>query len=113
MRTIEGSIEVPVGVARRVYGRMVVEVRDVSRADAPSLVVAEDARDDVVVDPGEPLRFALQVPDVEPGRSLSLRVHVSCDGSPGVKRGDLLTTASHPIPPRGDRSSLRVPVKVV
>lgn len=113
MRTIEGSIEVPADAPRQVYGRMLVEVRDVSRADAPSVVVAQKAKDDVAVDPNEPLKFTLEVPDVEPNRTLSLRVHVSRDGTTGVKQGDLLTTASCPIPPRGARSALRVPVKVI
>jgi uncharacterized lipoprotein YbaY len=93
--------------------RIVIEVRDVSLADAPSRVVAQEQLEHVAVHPNDRLAFALEVPESEPSAALSLRVHVDMDGSGRVSRGDLLTTSSQPVPPVGDARHLVVRVRKV
>lgn len=113
MRTIRGSIILPPDAPRRTYGRLVIEARDVSEADAPSTVVARTRLDDVPVEPGGRIPFELEVPEIDPGRSLSLRAHASPDGGDSVRPGDLLTTASHPITPSGPQAPVTVRMSVI
>jgi putative lipoprotein len=113
MRTIQGSIVLPPDAPKGRYGRLLVEVRDVSRLDAPSTVVAHTELDNVAIEPDGQVPFELEVPEVEAVRSLSLRVHASHDGSQRIKSGDLLTTSSYPIPTSGTQAPMTVAVKVV
>jgi putative lipoprotein len=113
MRKIRGSVVLPADAPRRTARRLVVEVRDVSQADAPSVVVAQHQMTDVPLEPNGRVSFQFDVPDVLPERALSLRSHLSLDGSERVKPGDLLTTASHPIRTSGPQEPLIVPVKLI
>jgi uncharacterized lipoprotein YbaY len=113
VRTIKGNVDLPANTPKRKAGSVLVEVRDISLADAPSTVVAEQRLEDVPLEPNGQIGFKLQVPDVEPNRTLSLRAHVSMDGSGQVKSGDLLTTAHHPVPSTGTPDSLEIPVVAI
>jgi hypothetical protein len=53
------------------------------------------------------------VPEVEPNRSLALRVHISLDGSGQVKSGDLLNTTHISVPTTGASGTLEAPVAVI
>ena len=112
-RILQGSIELPADIPTVVYSRIRVEVRDVSVADAPSVVVAATELRDVTVGPGTMLAFELPVPEQDRSRSLSVRIHVSRDGSPLTQQGDLVSTASYPVSPVGSVAALRIPVRVV
>jgi hypothetical protein len=90
-----------------------VEVRDVSLMDAPSIVVAETRAADVPIEPGRRIAFELSAPDAEPGRSLAVRAHLSLDGTPGVSAGDLISVTHLPLPSSGDVDSLEIPVHIV
>jgi len=113
MRTVSGDILLPANAPTTKAGQMVVEVRDVSLADAPSVVIAEQQMADVQVRPHGRIPFRLAVPEVAANRSLSVRVHVSMDGSGRVQSGDLLTTASYPVANVGDVESLVVRVNSI
>ena len=113
MRTIKGQVILPANAPAVDAGLIVVEVRDVSMADAPSVLVAEERLSHVALRPGGRIEFKLIVPEVGPGRMLSLRAHASLDGSGRVKSGDLLTTASHPVPSTGPLLVFDVPVVVI
>ena len=92
---------------------LVVEARDVSEADAPSVVVARTRLDDVPVEPGGSIPFELEVPEVGRGRSLSLRAHASPDCEDDVRPGDLLTTASYPVAPSGPQPPVTVRLTLI
>jgi putative lipoprotein len=94
-------------------GLVLIEVRDVSLMDAPSVVIAEDRLEDVALEPGGAIPFSVETPEVPRSRSLSLRVHISLDGSGRVQEGDLLTTQSYPVPDRGAPPSMQVRVQVI
>ncbi|HEX5826363.1 MAG TPA: YbaY family lipoprotein [Candidatus Limnocylindrales bacterium] len=112
MRTVRGTVLVP-AEARPGTGLMLVEARDVSVMDAPSVVVAEQRVPAARVEPGERLSFELAVPESDPGRSLSLRVHLSYDGTPTVSSGDAISVVHIPIPAAGDVDDLEVSVRVI
>lgn len=92
---------------------LLVEVRDVSVADAPSVVVAATREADVPLLPGGGIPFTLEVPDAPPGHTLSLRAHASLDGTERVAPGDAISTVSLPLPPTGDVASIEIPLRFV
>lgn len=112
MRIVAGDVVLPARVPARA-AQVVIEVRDVSLADAPSRVVAEQRLEQVALEPRGRLRFRLRVPEVEPTRTLSLRVHVDVSGGGRVLPGDLLTTAACELPCEGAIEGVDVPVVVV
>jgi uncharacterized lipoprotein YbaY len=113
MRTIQGAIVLPTNAPRGIGRRVTVEVRDVSVQDAPSIVIARKDLTDVTLEPTGQLNFELEVPDVDASHALSLRVHISMDGSGQIKDGDLLTTSSCPITPHGATARVTVSPKVI
>lgn len=113
MRTITGKIVLPANTPAVGADQVLIEVRDVSLADAPSTVVMERKLTNVELQPSGQIKFRMRVPEVEESRALSLRVHVSLDGSGRVKSGDLLTTAHLPVPSSGPAKSLEVPVTLI
>lgn len=113
MRTVKGHIVLPANTPSVTAKLVIVEARDVSLADAPSVVVAEQRLDDVSLRPNGQIGFELLVPEVESNRTLSLRVHVSSDGSGFAKSGDLLTTANFTIPSTGTPEPQNVRVAVI
>ena len=108
MKMIRGVIVLPPEVPVRIYRRVVVEVRDVSELDKPSIVVAQQVMTNISAGPASSVAFELTVPDMDSRRSLSLRSHLSLDGGVQVKHGDLLTTASFPLPAGDALARLRV-----
>ncbi len=94
---------------------VVAQVEDVSRADAPSQVIAEERHKDVKVEPGAVIPLEIEVPAelVDEGASYSIRVHVDVGGTGEVEMGDLVSTTSNPVLTRGHGDEARVDVKVV
>jgi putative lipoprotein len=113
MRTVRGTVRLPADAPAAVAGLLLVEVRDVSVADAPSVVVATWRTTDVAVGPGSVLPFAIETPETEPGRTLALRAHLSLDGKETVARGDAISTSHVEVPSSGDADGVDVPVRVV
>jgi putative lipoprotein len=82
---------------------MTVRVEDVSRADAPSVVVAQSTLTGVRLREGA-VAFDVDVPSdrIDPRARYTLSVHVDVTGSGSVQQGDLLTTRIYPLRPDRD-----------
>jgi uncharacterized lipoprotein YbaY len=109
---VHGRIVLPEDTVPAEAAAVVVQVEDVSRADAPSVVIAEHRQLDVPLEAGGVLPFAVDVPAdrVDPRASYSVRVHVDMSGSDSVEVGDLVSTQSYPVLTRGygDEASVDV-----
>ncbi len=109
--------EVLLGEAKRSFTGATVHVQleDVSYADAPSRVVAEQVIPDVSYEPGteRTLRFALygDVPD-RTGRYV-VTAHVDLHGQGRVSQGDYLSMESHPVLTHGNPDQVSVRVREV
>ncbi|MFW5473205.1 YbaY family lipoprotein [Knoellia sp. CPCC 206450] len=108
MATVHVRIEWPDGVEMPAAARCRVTVENVSRLDAASTVVGETVVEDL--DPDAPVDVEVDVPHVDDGSDLVVRVHVVDGARRGreVEAGDLLTTQSHPVLTRGRGSEVVV-----
>lgn len=113
-RTFSGKLILPEDMHEADASDVLIEVRDVSLADAPSVVIAEKRLGPLPLRPGEAIEFTIEeVPEVEPRRRLSVRIHVDLDGSGRVTPGDLLTTTSNPVPAVGTPEPLEIRVTLI
>lgn len=101
------------GPAPDLAGAMIyVRLEDVTRAGAPSHVVAEEAVTGATTQAivSEPLSFVLSCETPDPQASYSVRVHIDIDGDGRVSSGDYITMESYPVLTHGnpDRISVRV-----
>jgi putative lipoprotein len=112
---VHGQIVLPEDTVPAEAAAVVVQVEDVSRADAPSVVIAEQRQVGVRLEPGGVLPFAVEVPthQVDSRASYSVRVHVDMSGSDGVEVGDLVSTRSYPVLTRGYGNEASVEVRRV
>jgi len=113
MRSVHGEIVLPADAPVREAKSILIEVRDVSVADAPSTVVASTRLAGVHCRPNERIPFTLQAPEVAKGRMLALRVHVDWDGDGRVSSGDILTTESIPVALAGDSGPIRAAARLI
>lgn len=113
MRIIAGEIALPANCPVKKGAMVLIEIRDVSLIDAPSIVVAHTKLTNVNIQPGGRVVFSLLVPEVSDNRSLEIRVHISLSRNGRIKPGDLLTTASYPVPTRGTLDCIVVPVTLI
>ena len=113
-RSVSGQIVLPPDAPEKA-GAVVVQVEDVSRADAPSTVVAEQRLEHVPLRDRDHLDFAIDVPAdaINPRGMYSLRAHVDTSGSGSVERGDLVSTQSYPVLTGGAPDLARIVVKHV
>jgi hypothetical protein len=111
MRTITGDILIPSDCLVTKGAALLIEVRDVSRVDALSTVIAQTRLTHINFEPGDRISFTLSVPEVTDAQSLNLRIHISFSGSNDIRSGDLLTTISYPIPSRGFVENISVLVR--
>jgi hypothetical protein len=110
-RRIRGTVVLPADAPTTV-ARAVVELRDVTYADARAPVIASVALPDVALHPLGRIPFELAAPEAEAGQQLSLECYVDITGGATLAAGDLVTTQSVPVPPKGD-VSVDVPVSLV
>lgn len=103
----------PLDSPRVEAARVLLEVRDVTLLDVASEVMTSCTLERVAIAPNRLVTFELDVPESEPERSLSLRVHVDITGSGQVLAGDLLTTASQSVASEGDLDLGEIPIHVV
>jgi putative lipoprotein len=113
MRRVRGWIHMPQGEVPPEAATILVAVEDVSRADAPSIVLAEQRLEHVPL--GGDVAFEVDVPGwlVEERARYTVRVHVDVTGTGIVERGDLVSTQSHPVLTGGNPDEASVPVKLV
>ena len=109
MKEYKGRIILPANTPSGWAQKIVIEVRDVSLADAPSILIAEEQLHDIMLAPNKKIEFKIGVPEVTSKQSLSFRVHISKDGDDHVKSGDLLTAISYPVP-SDTRPMIELPV---
>ncbi|MGW1615950.1 YbaY family lipoprotein [Streptomyces sp. NPDC002285] len=110
--TITGRVALPPDTPTGTAASLLVEVRDVSLADAPSTVVGAQVQTDIQLSPGGRVPFSVKVPGLDPSASYGLRVHIDRSGSGIVETGDLLSTQA--IPVRTEfAEELEAPVSVV
>jgi uncharacterized lipoprotein YbaY len=113
MRSVSGCVVLPPDAPRSTAVLLLVEVRDVSLMDAPSVVVAETRAGDVAIEPGGQIPFDLAAPDALPGHSLAVRAHLSLDGTAAVSSGDLVSVTHLALPSSGDSDGMEIPVRIV
>lgn len=114
-RVVHGEILLPPEGVPDQAATVVVQVEDVSRADAPSQVVAERRLDGVFLRAGEVLPFEIEVPAslIDERHLYSVAVHLGVSLSDHVEVGDLITTQSHPVLTRGHSDHARIAVRRV
>ncbi len=113
MRTIKGEIALPDNAPKAVAEMVLIEVRDVSVQDAPSVVIAQQELKKVKIAPNKKIDFKISVPEAEAHRSLSLRVHVSIDGSGNAQSGDLLTVQNYQVSSVGTQDEMNISVALI
>jgi uncharacterized lipoprotein YbaY len=91
---------------------VVVRIEDVSRADAASIVVAEQTIQNVSSS-DQPIPFRVSGEPLEPRKSYTVSVHVDVDGDGEVSVGDYITTESYPIASAEEPPHLAVLVRWV
>lgn len=114
LRRVSGRIVLPQGDLPPEAASIVVAVEDVSRADAPSIVVAEQRLAHVSLREGD-VPFEVGVPPdrLQERARYAVSVHVDVTGTGIVERGDLVSTQSHPVLTAGNPDQATVPVKIV
>jgi putative lipoprotein len=102
-RIVHGQVSLPAETEPIEAAEIVIQVEDVSRADAPSVVVAERRLRGVRLQPSKTIPFAVDVPDdrIDARAHYSVRVHVDVSGSGIVQQGDYVSTRSYPVLTRG------------
>jgi uncharacterized lipoprotein YbaY len=78
---------------------IIVRIEDVSRADASSVVIAEQRIVNVSRSPGErdPVPFSIEYQASGDPANYSLRAHVDVDANGEVLPGDYVSTQSYPL----------------
>lgn len=112
-RRIVGHIIMPSDAPKAKARRVVVELRDVSLADASSVVLGKTELRDVDISAGTAIPYVLDVAVSDAVRSLDLRVHVDVAAAGRVMAGDYCTTASHPVPKAGNSLAMDIYVHKV
>lgn len=113
MRTISGNIILPSNAPDISSADILIEIRDISEADAPSQLIKEKRLHKVKLKPDGQIHFKIDVPETDTNRTLSIRIHINKDGKKNVVRGDLLTTSIIPVPLKGNLTEIKVPVIVI
>lgn len=114
-RVVRGEIELPSDAEAVLPARVVVDVEDISRADAPSQLVARLQLETGELKGSDLIPFSLEVPaDALDERHLySVRVHVDMSGSGEIEKGDYITMQTYPVLTRGYGDKTRVAVRKV
>ena len=114
-RVVRGEVSIPADAEPVDKANVVVQVEDVSRADAPSIVVGEQRQQAVQLDSGGVIPFWVEIPAelIDPVASYSIRVHIDRSGSGTVDVGDLVTTQSYPVLTHGYSDDANVSVRQV
>lgn len=110
-RRIQGNVVLPPDAPTTV-ATVIVEVRDVTYADAPAPVAASVALTNVAVQPNRRIPFELEAPEATASQQFSLQCYIDTTGGPILAAGDLVTTQSVPVPAQGN-VTLEVPVSIV
>lgn len=112
MSKLHGDVTIAEAVHPIINGTLRVRLIDVSRADAPAVVISEQTIPDIRVErDGEHIGFELDIPDLQPGSTYALEAHLDASGTGETSVGDYRTTEHIGVSP-SDRS-VTVPVRPV
>ena len=112
-RAVSGFVLFPSDAPTAVAPTLLVEARDVSLADAPSVVLASVLVANAAIFPAARIGFSINVPVFEKSRTVALRCHVDMDADGAVSAGDFLSTAFLGVHHREVVQGLLLPVKRV
>lgn len=114
-RVVRGSIRLPSKMPPGIAAQIVVRVEDVSRADAPSIVIGEQRLATVSICGGDSVPFAIQVPAerIDDRGSYSVSAHIDLGGSGQVETGDFISTQTYPVLSRQYPDDVDVEVRPV
>ncbi len=94
------SVEITFEDAESFSGATVyVRLEDVSRADMPAQVVAEQVLRDVSLRPDRPAKLMINLRGkaVDEQARFAVRVHADLDGDGQISRGDYISMESYPV----------------
>ena len=113
-RTVSGEVVLPAAEPVAGSADLVVQVEDISRADAPSVVLGEFRRK-VRLRAGAAYPFSVSIPAdrIDERNLYSVRAHVDVSGTGSVKRGDFVSTQTYPVLTRSHGDKVRVSVRRV
>jgi putative lipoprotein len=114
-RTVQGEIVLPAAGVSPGPADVIVFVEDISRADAPSVVVGKQQQKGVLLRPGLRFPFAVQIPNelIDERHLYSIGAHIDRSGSGEVKIGDFVSTQTCPVLTRGHEASVTINVRRV
>jgi len=112
---VHSEIEFPLDMETIVPKNILVEVEDISRADAAAQVVARHEFTPGPISGGARIPVLIEVlPDaLDQRHSYSVRVHVDVNGSGEINRGDFITMQSYPVLTHGYGAHVHVSVRQV
>jgi uncharacterized lipoprotein YbaY len=112
---LQGQIELPHQITAFRPARVVIELEDISRADAPSQIAARLHLETGTLRSGDTIPFAIEIPAgaLDEQSLYSVRVHIDVNGSGIVDPGDYITMQSYPVLTRGYGNKVRVAVRQV
>ena len=114
-RTVSGDVVLPAGNYTVAPALVLVQVEDISRADAPAVVIGEFRQRKTDLKGGDAIPFTVAVQDaaVDERHLYSVRAHVNVGDEGSVKRGDFVSTRTYPVLTRGSSNTVRVLVQQV
>ncbi len=97
------------------HATVYVRLEDVSLADAPSKVIAEELIPNISIEAeGQPsVPFSIRTPGLDERTVYTLTVHVDVGGSGEITLGDYITMESYPVSPTESFSHMQVQVRQV
>jgi putative lipoprotein len=108
---VTGTVELGPDAPQFTGATVRVKLRDVTMADAAARTIAEQVIDGVSHPATGRIPFELRGPaTLDRGHAYLVEAHVDMNGSGEIESGDLITTASHPVP--GGSAPARVDVQV-
>jgi uncharacterized lipoprotein YbaY len=115
-RSVRGRIVLPRDFSAE-SATIIVQVEDVSMADAPANVVGEEEQRGVRLASGVEVPFTVSVPAsaIDERHSYNVRAHIDPTGAAegAVKSGDLLSEQSYPVLTRGYGDEVRITVRTI
>lgn len=113
--TVRGQVVLPDVEMGGQAADFIIQVEDVSRADAPSTVVGEQRIQNVSLHAGMAVPFTVEIPTerIIANHSYSVRVHVDTSGSGKVEPADLITMQSYPVLTQGYGNEVNISVRRV
>jgi len=112
-RILEGEIHVEGGILPFSGATIYLRIEDVSRADAPSIVIVEKILKDISIDAKSPrnIPFSIHLPTEWERMRYALSVHIDVDGDGKISIGDYITSRNYPI--ENSDCSQRLEVSVI